>query len=78
MQIAKKQIRKHKNDVFRLVTLLAPNEKIELPETIHQDLLKFRKIIGDEHPGKSIFHEMRLNIDPDDVWKQFIDIFNLD
>lgn len=77
MQSAKKQIRKHKNDVFRLVTLLSPNEKIELTETIHQDLMRFKQIIGDEHPAKSIFHEMRLNIHPEDVWRQFIDIFNL-
>jgi len=39
--IDEKDIRKHKNDVLRLTSLLSGSEKCELPETVKQDMSVF-------------------------------------
>jgi len=78
VQGATKHIRKHKNDIFRLIPLLAPGLKIETPESIHKDLKELSKIIGDEIPGNEIFNHMGLKIEPTEVWTQFKNNFSLD
>ena len=35
--VDEKDIRKHKNDVLRLSTLLTGNERCELPKTVHEE-----------------------------------------
>lgn len=60
-EINSKEIRKHKNDIFRYAILLAVDQVIELPATIKKDLQYFLERIKDEIPGKAIFKEMGLS-----------------
>jgi len=75
---AKKHLKKHKNDVFRLIPLLIPDQQIALPESIYKDLYEFKQTISDDFPSKAIFKEMGLNVVPDDVWILFKNIFSLE
>lgn len=43
-----RDIKKHKNDVIRLSMLLVPNNKIEVPDMIKNDLSQFIQNIGKE------------------------------
>jgi hypothetical protein len=45
-KIDEKNIKKHRNDVFRLLQLLPEEAKIEMPEKIRNDLRKFLDVIG--------------------------------
>ena len=40
-RVNRKDIRKHRNDVFRLAQLLPPGARIDLPEPVRQDLCDF-------------------------------------
>jgi len=74
----KKNLTKHKGDVFRLASLLAPDQKIELPTGIKKDLAEFIKNIGGDLPGKEIFKSAGIgNLDPEKVYRQIIEIFQL-
>lgn len=43
-------IKKHKNDIFRLYPLLTPSTTIELPTSIREDMQRFMDTIADEPP----------------------------
>ncbi|ABC28056.1 conserved hypothetical protein [Hahella chejuensis KCTC 2396] len=43
-----KVIKKHRNDVFRLSVLLAPAQRVELPESIMQDMEEFLLAMNNE------------------------------
>ncbi|MBC8487155.1 MAG: hypothetical protein ISS17_05935 [Bacteroidales bacterium] len=76
--ISSKEIRKHKNDVFRFAALLAVDVVIELPDTIKLDLQNFSERIKNELPVNAIFKEMGLaGIDPGKLPDQLISSFNL-
>jgi hypothetical protein len=45
-KIDDKNIKKHRNDVFRLLRLLPGDAKIEMPEQIRSDLRRFLDVIG--------------------------------
>lgn len=45
-----KDIRKHKNDVLRLATLLTGRERCELPEPVRQDMVFFINTLRREQP----------------------------
>ena len=45
-KVDQKNIRKHRNDVFRLLQLLPEEAKVEMPEQIRNDLRKFLDVIG--------------------------------
>ena len=47
-QVDSKDIRKHRNDVFRLTELLNPNEKIATPEAVLQDIRRFVELSANE------------------------------
>lgn len=46
-----KDIKKHKNDVFRLYQILTPDTKIEVPPTIAEDLKHFLGIVTEAPPN---------------------------
>ncbi|MNP98401.1 hypothetical protein D3C85_110180 [compost metagenome] len=48
-------IKKHKNDVFRMVFMLNENNQFETPETIKTDLQKFADTVKNELPDPAIF-----------------------
>ncbi len=43
-----RDIKKHKNDIYRLATLLTPEMKIHIPEEIHTDICTFLNTIRDD------------------------------
>lgn len=49
-KIDKKDIKKHKNDVFRLYQILSPDTEMVLPETISDDMNRFFIEIVDDPP----------------------------
>ncbi len=73
-----KQLRKHKNDVFRLAAMLTSNDTFELPENIRTDFKEFTKSISNELPSNAIFKEAGLgNLKPEKVFKQILKSFQL-
>jgi len=45
-----KNIKKHKNDVFRLLANVTPSHKMEITEEIQKDLIQFIKLIEEDRP----------------------------
>ena len=50
-------IKKHKNDVFRMVMMLTENDQFNLPETIKNDMQKFADDLKDNLPHQDIFKD---------------------
>jgi hypothetical protein len=76
--IDEKKIKKHKNDVFRMVVMLAESDVFELPENIKTDLQAFVDSIITDLPGKELFKEMGLNaMSPENVLNQLNKSFQL-
>ena len=56
-----KNIKKHKNDVFRLMNIINPEERIDLPETVQDDVNKFVERMPEERINmKNIGLDMEL------------------
>jgi hypothetical protein len=76
--IPSKEIRKHKNDIFRLAALLRENASFGLEGQILKDMNDFINRIKNDLPGESVFKEMGLNnINPGELFNQLIKNFNL-
>lgn len=77
--IDKKNIKKHKNDIFRLAITLAPDDVFEVPETIKNDIQTFANAITGDLPGKELFKSMGLGgTPPEKVFNQILKSFQLD
>ncbi|MEN1759284.1 hypothetical protein [Anoxynatronum sibiricum] len=50
-----KNIRKHKNDIFRLLLNVVPSGKIETPEEIRKDIIEFAEMIVNDKPDLKNF-----------------------
>ncbi len=73
-----KNLRKHKNDVFRLGVMLTDEDVFELPPTIKKDMQKFADTIQNDLPDKAIFKTMGLgSINTETVYKQLKNSFGL-
>jgi len=61
-EIDSKNIKKHKNDVFRLAATLREDDRIDLPEGIKKDLEEFIQIMTESTPDiKGIMKNMGIN-----------------
>lgn len=77
-KVSEKEIKKHKNDIFRMAATLAENDIFELPEEIKTDIKSFADKVKNELPGKAIFKEMGLeNTEAENLYKQLLKNFNL-
>ena len=75
----KKQLKKHKADVFRMAIMMKEDEVHEIPEAIKEHLQAFMKIASEELPDKAIFKEMGAgNIVVKDVYDRLITAFQLE
>jgi len=73
-----KQLKKHKADIFRLITLLEPVKELTLPELIQADLNDFITRVEDSLPDEMIFREMGLrNIELLKLFNQFKNSFRI-
>lgn len=57
-KVEEKNIKKHKNDIFRLALLLSPESIFDLPEEMKSDMQKFIDTIAQDLPTVAIFKEM--------------------
>jgi NTP pyrophosphatase (non-canonical NTP hydrolase) len=74
----KKQLKKHKADVFRMAVTMSKEEVHDLPETIKKQLKTFTDAITDELPDKAIFKEMGLGtISVENIFEQLLTAFQL-
>ena len=73
-----KKIKKHKNDLFRMVLTLSDNS-IEMPNSIKQDLVNFTEMVKDSLPDDKIFEEMNASpaITAESLYLELIRIFQL-
>ncbi|MDP4274879.1 MAG: hypothetical protein Q8907_11435 [Bacteroidota bacterium] len=75
-QIDEKNIRKHKNDIFRLATMLNEGDTFVLPESMKADLNSFCQEIQDSLPDKIFFKAIGLlGITPEEVYRQLCNVF---
>ena len=59
-EVSDRDIRKHRNDIFRLVTLLTKSEKINLPDTIKTILNNFLRDLENNPPDyKSLKKDLK-------------------
>ena len=49
-QIDSKNIKKHKNDVFRLLANVTPSSRVETTEEIKNDIIQFIELIEEDKP----------------------------
>lgn len=49
-QIDSKNIKKHKNDVFRLLANIVPSSRVEIADEIQSDISRFIKLIKEDKP----------------------------
>lgn len=76
--VSDKEIRKHKNDVFRLVSLLPPDDKFSLPYELHKDLQRFIELAKEDLLENSIFRKMGLqSVNVQKLFQQLSSNFNL-
>lgn len=78
-KVDRRNIRKHKTDIFRLAVLLTGEDSFELPQSIQKDLQIFADVVKGDLPDKTLFKEMGLgNVDGEKIYQQLIKSFNLD
>lgn len=65
-----RDIRKHRNDIFKLLTLINPNIRIEISPSIKNDLFQFLEIIQTDKPDLAALKIRGISFD------EFISILN--
>jgi hypothetical protein len=74
-EIKGSDIKKHKNDVFRLFQLLSTEQKIELPDTVKEDM---RRFIANVRLDPPVLKDLKIgNISVDDIFTAFGEIYQL-
>ncbi|MCA6379280.1 MAG: hypothetical protein IM606_15760 [Cytophagales bacterium] len=77
-KIDEKNVRKHKNDVFRLALLLTAEGVHEIPTSIHNGLQNFMNTVKPDLPDKAFFKEVgAAGVEPDAVFSALIQKFGL-
>jgi|TARA_B110000240_G_C13481437_1_gene445494 hypothetical protein len=70
-----KDIKKHKNDVFRISQLLSPSLKVELTASIKKDILRFMDKVTEKDVN---FKDLKIKgLTLDQVYKTFYKIYSL-
>lgn len=79
-RIDSKQIKKHKNDVFRLAATLTGDKHIKLPDSIQKDVLSFIEKMKESPPEtKNMFKEMGIGaMGADNLIGQLRQVFKID
>ena len=72
-----KNIRKHKNDIFRLATMLTKMDKFILPSDIQNDMDVFCQMISQSLPDNAFFKSIDLFAKPEDVFDLLCDAFQI-
>ena len=72
-----KNIRKHKNDIFRLATMLTKMDKFTLPADIQNDMGIFCQMVSQSLPDNAFFKSIGLLIKPEDVFDLLCNAFQI-
>ncbi len=76
--IDSKKIKKHKNDILRLITLLSEEDNFSLTREIHQELTLFCKSISGSLPDEKFYKSLGIqSINPEDVFNRLCSTFNI-
>ena len=76
--IDSKNITKHKNDIFRLVTMLGEADNFSLPTGIFLELTTFCEIVCASLPNKDFYKLIGLpGVVPEDAFNRLCDAFNI-
>ena len=72
-----KHIRKHRNDVFRLIASISSGDQtFGLPEKLYEDVVSFRPQVESDMPDTNLIKDMGLRrITPKDLLKRLDDLF---
>ncbi|OUD35328.1 hypothetical protein [Flavobacterium sp. FPG59] len=71
-------IKKHKNDVFRMTMMLNENDRFVLPDTIKADMQKFVDTIKDDLPSPEVLAANGFgNQDMNQIFNKLIQVFQL-
>ena len=74
----KKQLKKHKADVFRLAVMMKEDELHELPGAIKDQLQNFMTIAAEELPDKAIYKAMGLGtVEVENIYERLLTTFQL-
>jgi len=72
-KVDSKDIKKHKNDIFRILAMIAPDSEVKLDDSIKSDVLKFLEVIASDKPN---LKDLGLrNISYDDAIEIIHDLF---
>ena len=74
--VASKDIKKHKNDVFRLFQIISPELRVELPEVVADDMVRFFDALSEE-PGIPLKNFGLGNLSVLDVIRTLRSVYNL-
>ena len=73
-----KQLKKHKNDVFKLAMLFTGEERFKLPEPIKATLINFLKLVKEEIPTADVFKAMGMKgAKGEDAFEVIKTVFNV-
>ena len=75
--IDENNIRKHKNDIFRLATMLTEMDNFILPIDIQDDMNNFCQKISQSLPDNAFFKSIGLPAKPEDVFKLLCNAFQV-
>ncbi|MBN2745126.1 MAG: hypothetical protein JXR34_00230 [Bacteroidales bacterium] len=77
--VERRQLSKHKNDIFRLTLMLDSGSYFNLHGKIKQDMQKFIKAVAHELPAKDIFKTMGIEgVNPASIFKQLKESYKID
>ncbi len=76
-QVDSKHIKKHRNDVFRMVSALSSGvDKFVVPGSIHQDIQSFCVAVTNDMPDKNLIKDMGLRgISPEQILDRLNNLF---
>lgn len=79
-QVDSKHIRKHRNDVFRLVgAIRSMEESFPLPETLYNDITAFCEEVKTDLPDSNLIKDMGLRrIKTEDLFNRLTTLFSLE
>jgi len=77
--IDEKNIRKHKNDIFRLAIMLNETDLFDLPNDMKDDLNSFCKQIKESFPDKTFFKSIGIpSVQPEEVFERICSVFKVE
>jgi len=75
--IDEKNIRKHKNDIFRLATLLTESDIFTLTPELQTNMEVFSRMVSQSLPDNAFFNSIGLSVKPDDIFKLLCNAFQV-